>query len=235
MTQERSPSGVPIVRHEDAAEPRNASGDAQLIAAIDAHVTRHFGAPATVWHELISPYVHVDVHVVAPTSDRPVFTLVTSGMSERQMPGDRCAELTIVLPPTWPSIDSDEFRRPEGHWPYKLLQDLAQLPHQFNTALWTGHTVPNGDPPTPYAPNTKLCGALLVPPLIAPDGFETLRVRDREIQFLAVIPLHQDEMQLKLDKGLDALFDLMDEADITEILDVDRPSVIPKRRRLFGR
>jgi Suppressor of fused protein (SUFU) len=140
-----------------------------------------------------------------------------------------------VLPPTWPGVDGEAFRRPEGLWPYKLLQDLAELPHRFNTALWTGHTVPNGDPPTPYAPNTKLCGALLVRPLIAPDGFQTLRVHDREIQFLAVIPLHRDEMQLKLDQGLDALFELMDAAEIIEILDVDRPSVIPKRRRFFRR
>jgi len=52
--------------------------------------------------------------------------------------------------------------------------------------LWSGHTVPNGDPPEPYAPNTKLCGALIAPPV-------------------AVWPLHADEMELKLDKGLEAL------------------------------
>ena len=42
-------------------------------------------------------------------------------------------------------------------------------------------------------------------------------------------------MQLKLNKGLDALFELLDEAEITEILHADRPSVVPKPRRLFGR
>jgi hypothetical protein len=238
MSQERSKSGQPIFRHEKTAEPRQSTGDPQLVAAVDAHVTEHFGAPSTVWHELISPYVHVDVHVVAPTAERPVFTLVTSGMSERPMSsssGDCYAELTIVLPPTWPSVDSDDFRRSQGYWPYELLQDLAQLPHEFDTLLWSGHTVPNGDPPAPYAPDTKLCGALLVPPLIAPDGFETLRLGERVIQFLAVIPLHRDEMQLKLDKGLDKLFDRLDEAGVTEILDPERPSVVRGRRRLFRR
>lgn len=238
MSHERSKSGQPIFRHEQATVPAQSTGDPQLVAAVDAHVTEHFGSPSTVWHELISPYVHVDVHVVAPTAERPVFTLVTSGMSERPMSsssGDRYAELTMVLPPTWPSVDSDDFRRPQGYWPYKLLQDLAQLPHEFNTTLWSGHTVPNGDPPAPYAPNTKLSGALLVSPLIAPDGFETLRVDQREICFFAVVPLHRDEMQLKLDKGLDPLFDLLDEAEVTEILDPERPSVIRGRRRLFRR
>jgi Suppressor of fused protein (SUFU) len=235
MSQEPSESGPPIIRHEESAEPWHSTGDPRLVAAVDAHVTEHFGAPSTVWHELVSPYVHVDVHVVAPTAERPVYTLVTSGMSERPMADDRYAELTIVLPPTWPATDGEEFRRPEGHWPYKLLQDLAQLPHEFNTTLWSGHTVPNGDPPEPYAPDTKLCGTLLTPPLIAPEGFEMLRFEEREIQFLAVMPLHRDEMQLKLDKGLDALLDLLDEAELTEILDPERPSVVPRRRRLFRR
>jgi hypothetical protein len=159
-------------------------------------------------------------------------------MSERPMSssrGDRYAELTLILPPTWPSIDSDDFQRPQGYWPYKLLKDLAQLPHEFNTTLWSGHMVPNGDPPAPYAPNTKLCGALLLPPLIAPDRFATLRLDQREIRFFAVVPLHRDEMQLKLDKGLEALVELVDEAEITEFLDPERPSVIRGRRRLFRR
>jgi hypothetical protein len=238
MSQERSPSGAPIFRHEQAAVPRPSTGDPALIAAVEDHVTQHFGAPASVWHELFSPYVHVDIHVVAPTSERPALTLVTSGMSEHPMrsaSGDRYAELMMVLPPTWPTTDSEDFRRPEGHWPYRLLQDLAQLPHEFNTMLWAGHTVPNGDPPAPYAPDTKLCGALLVRPLLAPDAFDVLRMPDREIQFLAVVPLHRDEMQLKIDKGLDALFGLLDEAEVTEAVDPGRPSVVPRRRRLFGR
>gem|GEM_PF-6439728 len=45
--------------------------------------------------------------------------------------------------------------------------------------LGAGHTVPNGDPAEPYAANTQLCCALLAPPSIAPDGFETLRFGTR--------------------------------------------------------
>jgi hypothetical protein len=238
MTDEQSPSGGPVFRHEQAAAPNVSAGDPALVAAIDAHMTEHFGEPAQTWHELVSEYVHVDIHVVEPAADRPAFTLVTSGMSERPMTtpnGDRCAELMLVLPPTWPAIDSPEFRQPSGHWPYKLLQELARLPHQFGTWLGAGHTVPNGDPPEPYAPGTKLCGALVARPVIAPDGFEELVYDGREIQFFAVLPLHADEMRLKLDKGADALYDLLDAAELTEILDPKRPSVVPRRRGLFRR
>jgi hypothetical protein len=227
-----------VYRHDEAAPLAWSSGDRELAAGIDAHVAAYFGGPARVWHEVASPYVHVDVHVVEPRAERPVFTLVTSGMSEEPMAspdGDRYAELMMVLPPTWPGVERAEFGGPAGHWPYKLLQDLARLPHEYETWLWEGHTVPNGDPPQPYAPNTKLCGALLAPPVIAPEGAETLVVGEREIHLFAVFPLHADEMQLKLDRGLDALYDLLDAAAVTEVLHADRPSLVPRRRKFFGR
>jgi hypothetical protein len=161
------------------------------------------------------------VHVVAPGGERPVYTLVTSGMSERPMAtpgaGDVYAELALVLPPFWPAPGSEEMRTPAGHWPYRLLQDLARLPHEFDTWLRNGHTVPNGDPPEPYAPGTRLCGALIAPALTLPEDFEELEVGERH-------------------EGVDRLYDLFDEAGVSEILDPERPSVVPKRRRgLFRR
>jgi hypothetical protein len=76
---------------------------------------------------------------------------------------------------------------------------------------------------------------LIAPPVIAPDGFETLTIGSAEIHFFAVFPLHADEMELKLEQGADQLYELLDAAALTEILDPDRPSVVPRRRRLFGR
>jgi hypothetical protein len=233
MEQERSSSGHPIFRHETAAEPWFSIGDPQLVAAIDAHVTEHIGAPARVWHELASPYVQVDIHVVEPSAEAPWFTLVTSGMSERAMAfadEERYAELMMCLPPTWPATDSEAFKRPEGDWPFRLLHDLAQLPHEFSTALWTGHTVPNGDPAVPYASDTKLCGALVAPPVLAPEGFRKLQLGEREIHLLAVIPLHRNEMELKLERGRGALYELLEEAEVTEVVQPDRPSVVGSRR-----
>jgi hypothetical protein len=238
MSSEESRSGTPIYRHEHAAAGSISAGDPALIAEVQDHVTAHFGEPTMVFHELVSQYVHIDIHVVPPTGERPVFTLVTSGMSEQPMhspTGDRFAELMIVLPPTWPAVGSDEFEQ-GAPWPYTLLPDLARLPHAYETVLWSGHTVPNGDPPEPYAPDTELCGALIAPPVFpGTEGFETLELGDRTIHFFAVWPLHADEMKLKLDKGLEALYELLDAAELTEILDHDRPSVVPPRRKWFRR
>jgi hypothetical protein len=43
-------------------------------------------------------------------------------------------------------------------------------------------------------------------------------------------------MRVKLDEGMDRLWDLLDEARLMEIVETDRPSVVAKRRRrLFRR
>ena len=226
-----------ILRHEQAAEPTFSGGDADLIEAVDDHVTEHFGAPSNVFHELVSPYVHVDVHVVEPTDERPVYTLVTSRMAERPMQspfGERYAELMLLLPPDWPDVRSSGAPE-EAMWPFRLLQTLAQLPHEFETFLDAGHTIPNGDPPEPYAPGTGLCCALVMPPLMAPEEAWYLEAGGRKIQLFAVVPLHEDEMQLKLDNDLDVLLDALDDAQVSEVLQPDRPSAIRRRRGLFHR
>lgn len=237
MSEERSKSGGRVLRHETPAEQRLAAGDAGLVSAVSDHVEKHFGPIGHVLHELVSPYAHIDLHVVEPRPERPIYTVVTSGMAERPMLGGVYAELMLALPPTWPKHGDPEFEAEEAYWPFRLLKTLARLPHEYETRLWEGDTVPNFDPPEPYAPNTKLCGAL-IGPMVLPDqeGAEVFEYDGREIRLFAVWPLHKDEMQVKLDDGLDRLLDLMDEARLLEIVDPDRPSVVPRRGlRMFRR
>ena len=238
MSEEESPGGSRIYRHESSAPAELASGDDGLIEAVSDHVLRYFGEIDQVFHEIVSPYVHVDLHFVMPTKERPAITVVTSGMSQRAMPGGTYCELMMLLPPSWPTPGQPAFESDEGFWPFRLLKQLARLPHEYGTRLWTGHTVPNGDPPKPYARNTKFCGALIAPMVMDEhSAAERFEYDGHEVSLFAVWPLHADEMQVKLDEGLDRLADLLDEASITEALDPDRPSVVPPRRRrgLFRR
>ncbi|MBE2319523.1 suppressor of fused domain protein [Solirubrobacter sp. CPCC 204708] len=222
-----SAGGSRIYRHEEAAEPVLSGGDPDLIEAIDAHIERHLGEPEGVFHQALSPYVHVDIHVVMPTQERPMITLVTSGMSERPMdaPSDDVsrAELVMALPPDWP-IDHDAFDDERVYWPFRLLQNLAVLPHSFNTWLWFGHTVPNGDPPEPYAEDTQFCCALLFPVMTVDEPFTRLEHGDHTVTFLGVYPLYADEMQLKLEQGTDALVDGFEALQLTERLQPGRAS-----------
>ena len=252
---ERSKSGHPVWRHEAGTrdfEP--AVGDGSLIGAVDDHLERHLGPAHHVFHEIVSDLVHVDVHIVAPTDDRPFYTLVTSGMAERPMSqppgvtGCQFAELYLCLPPTWPGLDAGglspgdplhPFQDPRHYWPIRMLKYLARFPHEYDTWLWYGHTVPNGEPPEPFAPDTALCSAVLLPGVTVPKDFHVLKVGDRDVNFFSVVPLYAEEQRLKLDKGVEGLFPLFDKHGVSEVLDPQRPNVAAagrgKRWWPFGR
>jgi hypothetical protein len=209
--QERSESGSPIYRHEPSQKGFvPAIGDSETIGRVEKHIEEHIGKPDMVWHELVSHLVHVDIHMVNPTPERNYYTLITSGMSDQPMnvpPGAeafRFAELVICLPPTWKVTQAD-FQNEEHYWPLRWLKVLARLPHEYDTWLGVAHTVPNGDPPRPFAGNTQLCGMMLMQPsMLFSDAFIELHMNaNKTVNFLSLIPLYREEMDFKLKHGAD--------------------------------
>ena len=150
--------------------PIDATGNPKLIRAVARHIDRHIGPVHFVFHEATSRLVHIDIHHVAPTEERPFHTLVTSGMSERRMrvPGEKrnhaFAELFLRLPPEWPLFDEAQLKESRWHWPLRALGDLAHYPHEESTWVGCGHVIQHYEPPEPYAESTRLCAALLIPP-----------------------------------------------------------------------
>ena len=205
---EASPGGSKIIRHE----PRDPSFHPAIdsgasVELVDEHVEAHVGPVAMVWHEIVSEYVHIDIYHVEPGPGRPFHTLVTSGMSEQPMsapasfPSFTHAELVALLPTEWP-LSEEAFADESNYWPVRQLKILARLPHEYNTWLWMDHTVPNGDPPEPFAPSTQLCCSLLEPPLSLPEQFAILDAPDgRHISFFVLLPLYREEMEFKLRAG----------------------------------
>jgi hypothetical protein len=229
---EHSPSGSPVYRHTARKHPfEPASGDSETIEAISGHIAAHIGAVSHVFHEIVSHLVHVDLHCVPPSDHRPYYTLVTSGMSDLPMHVPegaeelRFAELMFSLPPDWP-LEQETLKDEINYWPLRLLKMLARFPHEYDTWLAQGHTIPNGDPPAPFAANTRLCCALLALPMIAPEDFLELVIdEDKTIRFYSLVPLYQEEMDFKLQNGMDALGERLAEYDVTELLDINRRNV----------
>ncbi|HEY1789596.1 MAG TPA: suppressor of fused domain protein [Verrucomicrobiae bacterium] len=187
----------------------------------------------------MSDLVHIDIHFVPPTPTRNFYTLVTSGMSARAMkaPGGcedfSYAELLICLPTNWP-VRKPDFKNPRNYWPVRLLKYLARMPHAYETWLTYGHTVPNGNPPEPFAANTKFCCALIAEIRRAPKEFGTLTVSpEMKIHFYAVVPLYKEEMELKLKSGAEALYERFNRHGISELLDIKRRNVATKMFGLF--
>lgn len=242
---ESSDSEAPIRRYaprERPFEPAPAGGESQ--ERISEHIRAFLGPVAMVYHEIVSDLVHIDVHVVAPTPQRDWFTLVTSGMSDRPMapPPDAAgydhAELMLCLPSTWPlSLEPwrvETFENEANYWPIRWLKILARFPHEYATWLWWGHSVPNDDPPRPFAPNTRLCGVLLSTPVLAPPEFDTLEINpEKTIHFFSVLPIYAEEIDYKLQHGADSLLDRLDRHGVSELLDIARPNVCARPRQTF--
>jgi len=237
-----SPSGTPIYRHEPRQRPfSTAQGDDVAIDLVTRHVEKHIGPVQSVFHEILSDLVHLDILIVAPTKERNYYTLVTCGMSQLPMTVPegaekfRYAELMLCLPPDWPLSD-EAFQDERNYWPIRCLKTLARLPHEYDTWLYAAHSIPNGDPAEPYADNTKFAGMLLnVPATVEPirDFFALTVSPDKEIHFFSLIPLYPEEMDDKLKNGAESLFDKLEKADVTELVQLGRRNVSKKRFGFF--
>jgi len=239
IKMEKSESGSPIYRYKesDINDFEMASGESS-IDEISDHIEKHVGKIDTVFHELVSDQVHVDIHWVKPTKKRPFHTLVTSGMSDKAMitpegvEGCEYAELSICLPEEW-KISDEDFEDERNYWPVRWLKYLARFPHEYNTWLGYGHTIPNGDPADPFAENTELNTMLLLPTIVFGQEFHTLELENKSIDFYTIIPLYSEEVNRKMKKGVESLFDGFDKHGLTDIVQIDRENTA-KRKKRFG-
>lgn len=223
-------SRSPVLCHGTPSDWKAPEGE-ESGEQISRHIASHLGDVETIFQETISDTVHIDVHLVSPTEEFPYRRLVTSGMSDLPMtvPADlsvpRHVELLMTLPGDW-RLDDSALDDESWYWPVRLLKNLARLPHKHNTWLGWGHSVYDGEPLTPYAPNTRLSSAVVLPSVSVPDEFHTLTVApDKVIHFFAVVPIYREELNLKLRSGLNVLLDEFEEAEITDIVDPQRPNV----------
>ncbi|GAP07443.1 MAG TPA: suppressor of fused domain protein [Anaerolinea thermolimosa] len=236
---ENAPASTPIYRYEPRSKPAEMVVDYPDMEKIEKHVERYVGNVGMVYHEVISDLVHLDIFLVNPSPERNFFTLVTSGMSQRPMKAPpeaekfQYAELMICLPPYWP-LNDEALKDETFYWPLRQLKILARFPHEYDTWVWYGHTIANGEPPRPFAPDTKFSGIVLALPVLSPQEFWTLEINENKtVFFLSVIPLYKDEMEMKLKKGSEDLFKRFDRQGVSELLNLKRPSVYKKWWRLF--
>ena len=202
------------------------------MSAIEQHIKNTFGEFENVFHELVSPDIHVDICVVPPSKERDYYTLVTMGMGAHRMnvPEELAeyklerAELAIALPPDW-KMDEESMKDERWYWPIGLLKVLARLPISNDTWLGFGHTM---DKQSPFAEDTELCAALLVGPQdVVWNGGEVCTLPSgEEVNFYQVIPLYRNEMEYKMEHDADALLKKM--AGISFVVNPTRQNAITR-------
>ena len=213
----------PVIEHTKAKSNMTSIANMDHMEELEAHIEKYIGPIGNVWHELVSDLTHIDIFVVNPTKERDYYTLITSGMSALPMnaPAEKThikyAELLISLPPDW-KLDEKDLKDENNYWPIRLLKTLARFPHEYETWLSYGHTIPNGNPPKPYSDKAHMNTAILLPPLLLNKDSNQLRLKNgNNIDIWGVIPLFQEEVDVKLNNGAEALFDKFEQYEVSEL------------------
>ena len=186
------------------------------IDIIEKHIEHYYGNFEFVFHEKVSPDIHVDICLIPPSEECNWYTLVTMGMGAHlmnvpnQLKEDQLerAELVICLPEYW-KLDKEHLKDEKWYWPIRLLKELARFPGENNTWLGWGHTV-SYDGPLSYT--TELCASILInPPCGNIVGNTCTLPNGEEVNFYQIIPLYGDELEFKLKNGTQKLLDKMND------------------------
>ena len=214
--------GSPVYRYEEteheAWRPPQAYGE--YAEEISGHFKALFpNREEFVYHELISDLVHIDV--TTGMSDMPM-TLPEKIADREDL---KHAELFMFLLGEWNpgetgQLDSDI---PDSeYWPIRLIKYLARFPHEYHTWLGWGHTIPNGAEYGPLCAETEMGGVVLVQ---TGGDMGSMQAEDgMEINFYMVVPVYREEIEYKLEFGMEALDKRFCDRNLPMILDIHRPN-----------
>ena len=193
----------------------------------ECFIQENFGEYKEVIHEIVSPDIHLDIIVVPPTAEDSYYKLITMGMGAYAMnipeslKGNDLehAELILYLPKSWNIRSEDE----KDYWPIRYLKILASLPIDLNTWLGFGHTIHGNEDMTPFAENTELNSFVLVNAVnLLYENLDLRLSSGKKIIFYQLFPLHQEELEYKLENSLDDLLDLFEDDDLLPVLNIKR-------------
>lgn len=181
-----------------------------------------FGKYDTVLHELVPLIPHIDVYRFPPSGERNFFTFVTGGMSDLAMnaPLELGAEYRRAELVFYSSENREDYS--------ELLRRLAHFVHDNTTWLHWGHTMPNGQPSEPLFDTESLDTLFFMSSIVEPDCTlgDRLQIDSEPVQLIWCVPITTDECQLKLDHGVDALYDLFDANDHPFVFSGNRRSYV---------
>ena len=198
--------------------------------AVNQHLARHIGEAEA--HYAVYPGPSGFVHRIRPGSGRPWTTLYTEGMSARPLPdcdeGAAYIELVVRCPEGWFRDDAggpiSQVGSDDGDWLVELMQWMMQLPWRMDLPLFAGAVLPNGEPAEPYAEGVRFCSMLIAPVLCLPVDAQEVRDGDKTVRLLSMVLLDGSELELAERDGIEALYEALDAAGVTELVDPERPS-----------
>ena len=210
--------GSRILTHEKATGDPASEQAGRNLEVIHDHLSRFLGESGDDLHEIVSEYAHIDLLVFPPNDERDFAVISTSGLSDKPMSipddvADRASmaycELLMALPGDWNDGNFRDFGN-DAWYPLGFMKQVARIPHMFDTWIGCGHSIPNGDPPEPLHPSTNKIGGVIELPYLLDPGIACIESSHGDtIRFLGLYFITADEMEFKLEKGTDALMDVL--------------------------
>jgi hypothetical protein len=139
-------------------------------------------------------------------------------------------ELYFMLPSYW---EVENLDNPKFNWVYHWLVRLKKYVVSTNTWFGNGHTMPCGKEMKSLSESMLQNHFILSHPISLQIDLAPIPLKDKEIGFLAVIPIFSDEMDYKQGKGTVKFFNKLQGAGITEKLDDFRRTSLKSKWRLF--
>lgn len=189
--------GAPAARPAAKPAQQRSVPSEQLLAVISRHVETHIGPIARVFRDQHGAQKQIDILWVKPGTGRPFHTLISCGMSAQAMKGGAefpYAELVLCLPPDWP-LDETALADEANYWPLRWMKVLSRYAIDERKLMFDSQAYPNGNPPQPLHASTPLAGWMLTQPIFVDSQAALLELPDRSIRFMAMFPLHPNELQ----------------------------------------
>lgn len=202
-----------------------------MLLALDHHVDSFFkNEDVVVWQDKRNDELRIDVFHIKPNEERDYHILLSYGMSRQpmQVPENaeqfKYGELAMILPKEW-DLSREGLKDSNNYWPILWLKNLARIPVQHNSWLCYGHSVPHGNPPKPIA-NTEFEGVVIMDSVTLAEEFQEMQLGEDSLFIYTVIPVFREEMEFKIEQGIDELRNAFAQAGIIDIINTQRPSAI---------
>lgn len=162
--------------------------------------------------------------------------LLTNGLSTYKMPvhekevGNEHNELYFCLPSYWDINAKDSLTM---NWVFDWINRLATFVVEKNTWFGHGHTMPCGKDKKELSPTMKQNHFFLSRPIYLKDELIPIELPDYKVQFLAIIPVFEKEVEYKLHRGTLKFMDKLNTQGVSEKLDDYRGSVLKSKWRLL--
>ena len=165
----------------------------------------------------------------------PVTVLLTNGLSDykmavpEKMEGFEYNELFFCLPSYW---EWEDRSNPSMSWVFDWIQKLAKYVVEKETWFGHGHTLPTNKDMDPLSPTMKQNHLILLNPILLQEELSEIKVGDKTVHFLAIVPIFPDEMDYKQGKGTFKFIQKLQSKGVNEKLDDFRATVLQSRWKI---